>query len=283
MNRLIRKTVSLTALISFIVLIVNSIVLYVAPVGRVAHWVDWRIWGLTKEQWTDQHIITGILFLLAVLVHTYYNWDALLSYLKNKVKHFKLFTREFNLALILNLLFIAGAYFTVFPFNHILDLSAMIKDSAAVKYGSPPYAGAENSSLADFSKKTGYSIADTMGNLKKSGIIVDSEKQTLNEVAGNNSLKPQDIYEIIKGTDKGGNEKEQSPEESLNVSSTDTPIPEGLGSKTIAAVCDAYGIDTDSALKKLSLQGIDARPGDKMKSIADKHKILPLELFEILK
>ncbi|MBA2880905.1 hypothetical protein HNR65_001231 [Desulfosalsimonas propionicica] len=65
----IKKIVSLTALLSFLVVVLNSIALYIAPQGRVAHWVDWRFLGLTKTQWSDQHILVGLLFLIALCLH----------------------------------------------------------------------------------------------------------------------------------------------------------------------------------------------------------------------
>ena len=63
----IKRITSLTALISFILLLLNSIVLYITPHGRIAYWADWRLWGLTKTEWANQHIIIGILFFLAIL------------------------------------------------------------------------------------------------------------------------------------------------------------------------------------------------------------------------
>ncbi|MFO7971728.1 MAG: DUF4405 domain-containing protein [Desulfobacterales bacterium] len=80
----LKKITSLTALISLLLLILNSIVLYIVPQGRVAYWADWRFWGLTKTDWANQHIIIGILFLLAIFLHIYYNWNLIVAYLKNR-------------------------------------------------------------------------------------------------------------------------------------------------------------------------------------------------------
>jgi len=44
----IRKITSLTAAVAFILMLLTSIILYIAPQGRVAYWADWRLWGLTK-------------------------------------------------------------------------------------------------------------------------------------------------------------------------------------------------------------------------------------------
>ena len=75
----IRKIASLTAALSFIVMLLTSIILYIVPQGRIAYWADWRLWGLTKEQWGNIHINTGILFLTALGFHIYYNWKPILS------------------------------------------------------------------------------------------------------------------------------------------------------------------------------------------------------------
>ena len=84
-----RKITSLTALVSFLLLILNSVVLYIVPHGRVAYWSDWHLWGLNKTEWGNQHIIIGILFLLALFLHIYYNWKPIVSYLKNKARQLK--------------------------------------------------------------------------------------------------------------------------------------------------------------------------------------------------
>ena len=44
----IRKITSMTMLVSFVLLLVNSVILYVVPEGRVAYWADWHMGGLTK-------------------------------------------------------------------------------------------------------------------------------------------------------------------------------------------------------------------------------------------
>ncbi|MGB5619617.1 MAG: DUF4405 domain-containing protein [Desulfobacterales bacterium] len=70
----IRKITSLTAGLAFIVMLVTSIILYVVPQGRVAYWADWKLWGLTKTDWGNIHINLGLLFLIALFLHIYYNW-----------------------------------------------------------------------------------------------------------------------------------------------------------------------------------------------------------------
>jgi uncharacterized membrane protein YedE/YeeE len=104
----IRKITSLTAGLAFIVMLVTSIILYVVPQGRVAYWADWKLWGLTKTDWGNIHINLGLLFLIALFLHIYYNWKPLINYLKDKSKRIKVFTSEFNAALIITILFVLG-------------------------------------------------------------------------------------------------------------------------------------------------------------------------------
>ena len=79
----IKRITSLTAFLSFFVVLLTSIVLYIVPQGRIAYWADWRLWSLSKGQWGDVHINVGCLFLLALSLHIYYNWKPIVLYLKN--------------------------------------------------------------------------------------------------------------------------------------------------------------------------------------------------------
>ena len=57
-------------------------ILYIVPQGRVAYWADWKFWGLTKTDWGNIHINLGLLFLIALFIHIYYNWKPLINYLQ---------------------------------------------------------------------------------------------------------------------------------------------------------------------------------------------------------
>ena len=68
----VKKITSLTASLSFIFLVLTSVILYIVPQGRVAYWADWHLWGLTKTEWGNIHINLGLFLLLAILQHIYY-------------------------------------------------------------------------------------------------------------------------------------------------------------------------------------------------------------------
>lgn len=68
----------------------TSIILYIVPQGRVAYWSNWQLWGLSKTQWGNIHVNIGILFLIAISFHIYYNWKPILFYLKNPARQLKI-------------------------------------------------------------------------------------------------------------------------------------------------------------------------------------------------
>ena len=42
----IKKIASLTAALSFIMMVLTSFILYIVPQGRIAYWADWHLEGL---------------------------------------------------------------------------------------------------------------------------------------------------------------------------------------------------------------------------------------------
>jgi hypothetical protein len=136
--------------------------LYIVPQGRVAYWADWKLWGLTKTDWGNIHINVGLLFLIALFLHIYYNWKPLINYLKDKTKAIKVFTPEFNAALIITVAFFIGTYLMLPPFSWVMALNDHFKDSGASKYGEPPYGHAELSSLKTFAKKMNLDLNKSM-------------------------------------------------------------------------------------------------------------------------
>jgi len=194
----IRKITSLTAALSFLLMVLTSIVLYIVPHGRVAYWADWRFWGLTKTDWGNIHINLGLLFLIALFLHIYYNWNPLVSYLKDKRKRIKVFTPEFNVAIVVTICFAVGSCFLLPPFSWVMTLNDYIKDAGVEKYGEPPYGHAEQSSLKTFCRKMNLDIAKSMELLNQAGYSVENGDITLEEMGGRFNAPPQQIFETIK-------------------------------------------------------------------------------------
>ncbi|MCP4219031.1 MAG: DUF4405 domain-containing protein, partial [bacterium] len=119
-----RRVASLTALLTFVFLFVSSVVLYFIPFGR---WTLNYYFGLSSRHWIHLHTNVGILFLLAVFLHIYYNWKPIKNYLKNRSKKMIVFTKEFTLSLVLLLVFALGTYYGLPPFGWLDDGNESIK------------------------------------------------------------------------------------------------------------------------------------------------------------
>lgn len=268
----IRRVTSLTSLLSFTFLVPTIVVLYIVPQGRVAYWADWRLWGLTKTEWTNIHINLGLLFVLSIFLHIYYNWKPIVSYLKNKAKQIKVFTANFNIALILTVVFVVGTYFFLPPFSWILNLNESLKDTAAVKYGEPPYGHAELSSLKTFTSKMKIELSEGVARLKTAGIQFENEKQTLKEIANLNKTSPQQIYLAMKPKDDPAKDKNMP----------DIPPP-GLGKRSLADVCQEYNLNIPAILRGLADNNIKASSEMSMKKIAEQNKMNPIDVYDVVK
>jgi hypothetical protein len=269
----LRKITSLTAAVSFIVMLATSVILYIVPQGRVAYWADWRLWGLTKTQWGDIHINVGLLFLLALCLHIYYNWKPLMAYLKNRAREMKIFTPAFNVALVVCVLTVAGTLLAVPPFSWVLDLNTALKDSGAQKYGEPPYGHAELSSLEIFARKVGIDPAAALDQLNQAGYQVTDSRQTLQELAVLNATTPKTLYAVMQAA---------APSAPPPTGLPDTPPP-GTGRLTLGDLCATYGLEPQAVIAALGAQQISAHPSEALRDIAARHGMGPVDLYEAIK
>lgn len=270
----IRKITSMTMFISFLFLVLTSIILYIVPQGRVAYWADWHLWGLTKTEWGNLHINLGFLFLFAGLLHMYYNWAPIKAYMKNRSRELKVFTPSFNAALLLTLVVGIGTYLEIPPMSSVISLGDSIKDSASEKYGEPPYGHAELSSLKLFSKKQGLDLALGMELLRKENIQFTDSKDTLGAIATANKMSPQEVYNIIKPA-------AVTKQAEGKISFPDSPMA-GFGNKTLGALCSEYNLMFQVIRQNLAKRGVKADAAMTIKEIAAANDKEPMAIFEDL-
>ncbi len=264
-----RKITSLTALTSFVLLLLTSIILYIVPAGRVAYWAGYRLWGLSKEDWAAVHINLGVLLLIAVILHVYYNWAAMISYMKNRTRQLRVFTPDFNVALMLTLAVFFGTLAGIPPMSSIIHLGEAVTDRANIKYGEPPYGHAELSPLSDFVDKVQLDLDQSLATLQAAGIVVASPRQTMQEIAEANGTPPQKIYDMIRpAVETGG----QMPEEA----------PGGTGKRTLVQLCELYQLDVDRVRAGLRDSGVTAAADQSMKDIAAAHGMDPQGLYGLI-
>ena len=261
-------------LVSGLALLSTSLILYIVPPGRVAYWADWSLFGLSKEQWTGFHTNLGFLLVLSSLFHICFNWKSIVNYLKNSMREVRVFTREFNLALIICIGTVAGTYFEIPPFSTVLELGASFKDKGSDKYGEPPYGHAELSSLKIFSRRMGLDLNKAEAALRDAGIKVKDSEQSIKDIAADNDVTPKKIYSFIKDADKG----------ETNQSKGKLPLtpPPGTGRIVLSDLCERYGLDCQSLVEKLKGQSIEASAGQNLKTIADNNAMDPHQLYDTI-
>ncbi|MBI9077711.1 MAG: DUF4405 domain-containing protein [Desulfatibacillum sp.] len=268
-----RRITALTSLLACIVTLLTSIILYITPQGRVAYWSDWKLWGLTKEQWGALHINLGFLFLIFLFLHIYYNWKPLTLYMKDKARNFKLFTREFNISFVIILFSVLGTYCDLPPFSTIINIGEGFKDRAAVTYGEPPYGHAELSPLKGFAQKMGLDANKALESMHQAGLTVESINQTLKEIAAVNRRTPQQVYEAMKAA-----QPVEEPEKGLPASP-----PPGTGNLTLKDLAAQYGLDAPKLVQALRDKNLDCKGTMTIKEIAQANNMGPTDVYDVIK
>ena len=179
-----RAMTSLVTTWSFVVATVTGVVLYIVPEGRVAYWTIWELWGLTKEGWTDLHIIFSIVFVGVGVAHLVYNWKPFKNYMASRASGHVHVSRTLYGSLAIAGLFFGLTLYSLPPANWVLDLSSAIKHSWIVTPAyEPPFGHAEEVSLAGFAKRQRIDLDAAMLALKAGGIDVPKPDMALKDLA----------------------------------------------------------------------------------------------------
>jgi len=124
----VKKITSLSLGFSFLIMSYTGVILYIAPHGRVSKWLDWHLFGLDKGQYQELHTTSMVTFLVFGILHIYYNWKSIIWYMKDSSKKISFTKKEFLIALILNIVFVAGTLTSVQPFKGFINMGNTIKD-----------------------------------------------------------------------------------------------------------------------------------------------------------
>jgi len=262
-----QRFVSLTAMLSFIILFISSGVLYFIADRQVTSWTNWSFLGLDKQQWDNLHINLGILFLVMIFWHIYFNIKPIKNYLKVK-KELKIFTKEFNVALVISTLFTIGTINMVLPFSFMVNIGNGVKAINSLNNGNPPFGYAEYSTLEDFCLITDINISSAKEKLITKGINITSTKDTLKYIANKNNISPKDIFLIIKNKNSR-----------INLPSS---IPIGIAHKSLLRLEKEYKMDLSKFISHLKYYNIKASSKDSFKKVAMKNNLHPAELYSLL-
>ena len=262
-----QRFVSLTSGLAFIIIFISSGVLYFIPDRGVTGWTDWSFLWLDKQQWDNLHINLGILFLVFIVWHIYFNWKPIKAYLKVK-KQLKIFTKEFNVALVVTLLFAVGTATMTLPFSFLVNIGNGIKAVNSIDDGNPPFNYAEYSTLEDFCLLTHIDISNAKQKLLSSGITLPSAKATLKQIAVDNDTTPKALFGMIREDDTRF--------------TLPTDIPVGIARKSLYGLTQEYDINLDRVISHLKHYDIDATSKSTFKRLAKENGLHPAELYNML-
>ncbi|NPA91928.1 MAG: DUF4405 domain-containing protein [Chloroflexi bacterium] len=198
-----------------LILSLSGVVLYIAPVGRVAHAIEWRFLWLDKEQWEAVHTILGFSFLVIVFFHIKYNWRSLLAYLKDRVRKVYTLQRELVVATALTLLLLVISVYNLPPAQQILDLSetfdafweawgtqagyhVVTEEEAHEEGETPPVRGYGRMTVRDVAEQAGIPVEVALERLRAYGVDASPDDNMLT-LSGRSGFSPGELAGIIQG------------------------------------------------------------------------------------
>lgn len=267
-----RSATSFTLAGVFLVMLCSGVILYLSPRGRTAHWTDWTMFKLSKDQWTSLHINISILFIAASIFHLVLNWKLFWGYIRKKTTGNLNRKSELGVAVLLTLVFAIGSAAVVQPFKAVMDVSEYIKD-VWESDGAPPIPHGEELAVNDFATQVGIDPAEFLAALEEEGYTVeDPAVTTIRDTAATKGEgnPPSQLFEDLK---------KHFPK--LGQTGTGT----GFGTMTIEDFAAEVGLETTEVVAFLESEGceIDDPSETQIRDVAKSKGVMPPELMELLK
>jgi hypothetical protein len=260
--------VSFYVVFSFLALAVSGIVLYVAPPGRIANWSVWQLLLLSKAQWQAVHTIVALAFLVAAGFHIYFNWKVLLAYLKSKLQAGIRMKRELAAASLTGAAILTVSITGVPPFGTVMDVGEDIKNSWSTTANEPPVPHAELMTVTKLSETVKIPVEKALANLEKQGVKSAQPTMTVQQIADENKMTPQQVYQKIQSDDA-------KPKVSLAEGG-------GWGRMNVQQVCERFSVPLDAGVARLQAAGIEAAAGTMIRELATSRGKTPIDIAKII-
>ena len=272
-----RALVALLVSFGFLVMSVTGLVLFVVPQGRIAHWVDWRLLGLLKDDWSDLHIITSLLFIAAGVLHLLFNWKTFVAYLRERLKGHQRPRREGLVALAVVGLLLVGTLLHVPPFNWILAANEAMRTAWSRSPGAePPFGHAEEVRLDVLAQRTGLEGPSVVAAIRAAGLTVTSGDETLRQVADANGTTPAAVWAAISPLVVATIEATEWTRERVE----ERFAGSGLGRRTLQQIADDTGLDLSQVTARVAALGVpDASAEMTLRAAAESTGSAPMDML----
>ncbi|MFC1563487.1 DUF4405 domain-containing protein [candidate division KSB1 bacterium] len=295
-----KSFVTFTVAWIFIVITITGIIIYFTPAGRIAHWTSWTFWGLTKNEWQGIHVVFSALFVIFMVLHLFFNWKVLKSYLKSKAVEGIRLKRELALATIITVVFMFVTLTKWQPVWILMDWRENLKQRDQIMESPPPLPHTEDMTITEIANLTNMPLDEIIKNIKEKGYEIKDENVTLAALTEENNTTPEEFYnEIIDkeyqdtitvlGRGGGGGSGRKSIEERSEISeeehgtgSQGTGRSPGYGRKTIRQLCSEAGISVEKGIENLRSHGVNAGANDRVRELATKYNLRPSDVARYL-
>jgi hypothetical protein len=262
-----RAFTSLYITLSFIIMIISGVILYIAPPGRIAKWTYIPILGLEKEQWQALHTIFTFLFIVANGFHLYFNWNSFLSYLKDKKSEVFRLRKELISAFFITSGIFYLVLFNMQPFKSVLDFGESMKNDWSTKSTEPPVPHAEEMTIIELANTINTEPEELISRLEKQGISA-GHNAVVKEIAEKYNMSPQQIFEKLKL--KGES------------TSSHQGAKKGYGRMSVQQICKDNNINVEDALMRLKEAGIEATAESMLRELGMASNKSPYDIVKII-
>jgi hypothetical protein len=218
-----------------------------------------------------------LVFVVASGFHLALNWRPLLGYFKSKVTRHLGFRREWLTASLLCTLIFVGTRMEIPPFSSLLAFTEDIRGSWEAKNARPPIPQAELLTVSELAQQAGVNLTNALARLAARGIKDVLPELRVAELARRNKIPAQQLYAIMTEARNGKQTLGQGHPRGQRGG-------DGVGRWTLAAFCEAEGINLQTAERRLEAQGIKASPNLTLREIAAGGGYeRPHEILEIIR
>lgn len=189
--------ISFYIFLSFIVISISGLIIYIAPSGRIAYWSQWIFWGMTKSHWKSLHVIFTFLFIIATTLHIYFNWAIFMDYLRKKAGKFINKRRELLAAIIVSILISILTLSNFTPIVSVIKWGDSLGEKMIGQNDFPPAPYAELLSVKKFAAIIEMDVNDLMVELKNNGYNVKDENAIIKEIAKKYNIHPRQLLKSV--------------------------------------------------------------------------------------
>lgn len=279
-----RAFISFGLVFAFFIIFISGTVLYIAPKGRVAHWTNWQLMGLLKDEWQSLHTVFSYVFVILGVFHLFsVNWKVFLSYIKTKASENINKKKELVISSLMMIGIFLGVLFYIPPFSSFMELSYYLKDTWEKKDERPPIPHAEQLNLIELANQLNdTSVEQVEAKLKSNNIEYTSTGQTLEEIGKLNGISPGRLFDIISAKTEITGKTKSAEEHVFDGERRNDGTGKGYGRMTVEDCAAQSGMTVTDVLQKLENYGITAQEGQSLREIADGNGMRPGEVYEVI-